>query len=60
MSWISDFAGKAENFLNAMDKGAASALTGNKIARKYSMKSDSNETTTDANSIHIDAEYIET
>ena len=27
MSWLSDFAGKAENFLNAMDKGAASAIT---------------------------------
>ena len=26
MSWLSDFAGKAENFLNAMDKSAASAI----------------------------------
>lgn len=26
MSWLSDIAGKAENFLNAMDKGAASAI----------------------------------
>lgn len=27
MSWLSDIAGKAENFLNAMDKSAASAIS---------------------------------
>lgn len=27
MSWLSDIAGKAENFLNAMDKSAASVVS---------------------------------
>lgn len=27
MSWLSDIAGKAETFLNAMDKSAASAIS---------------------------------
>lgn len=57
MSWLSEFAGKAENFLNAVDKGAANALTNvNKHTRKHSIKSDQN----DHSSSHLDTEFIDT
>jgi len=66
MSWLSEIAGKAENFLNAMDKGAASAIShatnvvqqqqlsksSTQSSRKYSIKSDLD--------YGHDAEFIET
>lgn len=43
MSWFVDLAGKAENFLNKVDQGAASALTKN--TQKSSLSYDSPDTT---------------
>uniref|UniRef100_A0A3Q3WRW9 Golgin subfamily A member 5 n=1 Tax=Mola mola TaxID=94237 RepID=A0A3Q3WRW9_MOLML len=40
MSWFADFAGKAEDFLNKMDQGAATALTKNQTTVKYHASSD--------------------
>lgn len=36
MSWFTDFAGKAENFLNKVDQGAATALTKNERTSSFS------------------------
>lgn len=35
MSWISNLAGKAENVLNKLDSGVASALTKEKSAENF-------------------------
>ncbi|KAH9515976.1 golgin subfamily A member 5 [Dermatophagoides farinae] len=62
MSWLTEIAGKAENFLNAVDKSAATALTNvnHKNVRKHSFNK--SDTTNDHNgSLHLlDTEYIDT
>ncbi|XP_067100077.1 golgin subfamily A member 5 [Osmerus mordax] len=46
MSWFADFAGKAEDFLNKVDQGAASALTKPERTSSFSSNYEENSTET--------------
>ena len=64
MSWLTEIAGKAENFLNAMDKGAASALTSAVQKTSGSSRRQSGQSRTELAELlgehPTDAEYIDT
>lgn len=69
MSWFQDIAGKAETFLNAVDKGTASAISNVSVIKSSNSSRSSSrrvsasklETSdTSSNVDHTDAEFIET